>query len=219
MVRLRVSQVTAGPNIDKLDVFQKAGSIVVAATPTITPNGGEFSESVAVSLETTTQGAVIYYTTDGSTPNASSSAYTSMFMVTADATVKAYAVAAGYNDSALASADFTVSADTPTTATPTITPDGGEFSESVAVSLATTTPGATIFYTTDGSTPSVSSTAYMGPFTLSTDATVSAFAVAVGYTDSAVVIADFTLGSAPAAGSGGGGCFIRALKKESTRRQ
>ena len=219
MVRLRVSQVTAGPNIDKLDVFQKAGSIVVAATPTITPNGGEFSESVAVSLETTTPGAVIYYTTDGSTPNESSIAYSSPFTLTADTTVKAYAVASGYTDSTVASADFMVTADTPTVAAPTIAPDGGEFSESVAVSLETTTPGAVIYYTTDGTIPSMSSSEYTGPFTLSTDATVNAFAAAVGYDDSAVAMADFTVGSAPAAGSGGGGCFIRALKKESTRRQ
>jgi hypothetical protein len=79
-----------------------------------------------------------------------------------------------------------------TVATPTINPDGGSFTVTVEVTLDTTTTDATIYYTTDGSTPSTASSMYTGPFTLTASATVNAFAVAAGYTDSAVASASFT---------------------------
>ena len=189
---LRVSVVVGGLNFNWMDFYETGGTPTVA-TPTVTPAGGTFSNSVTVSLQTTTPGATIYYTTDGSTPSTASAVYTSSFMLTADATVNAYAVASGYTDSPIASADFTVTAATPTVATPTISPAGGTFSDSVTVTLDTTTAGATIHYTTDGTTPSTASGVYTGSFTLTADATVSAFAVASGYDDSAMASADFTV--------------------------
>ena len=91
--------------------------------------------------------------------------------------------------------DFYETGGTPTAATPTITPNGGSFSGSVDVTLATVTSGATIYYTTNGSTPSRSAAPYTGPFTLTSTTTVKAFAVAAGCTDSVVASATFTLAS------------------------
>src|SRR5262249_59550483 len=78
-----------------------------------------------------------------------------------------------------------------TVATPTFTPNGGMFNGTVSVSLAEATPGASIFYTTDGSTPTIAATPYAGPFALTADTTVSALAVAPGLADSAVARAYF----------------------------
>ncbi|MDB6027914.1 MAG: N-terminal ig-like domain of cellulase [Verrucomicrobiales bacterium] len=80
----------------------------VVATPTISPNGGTFTNSVTVSLATTTSAATIRYTIDGSTPTSTSTAYTGAFTLTASATVKAAAFASGMTASSVASVSFTV---------------------------------------------------------------------------------------------------------------
>jgi hypothetical protein len=81
-----------------------------AAPPTIAPAGGAFTGSVAVTLATTTPGAEIRYTTDGTTPAAGSTLYTSPFTLTATATVTAVAFKTGMIESAVASAGFVISA-------------------------------------------------------------------------------------------------------------
>ena len=83
---------------------------LTVATPTITPNGGNFSGSVSVAMQTATSGASIYYTTDGSTPSQSSQLYTGAMNVTSDTTINAEAFKSGYNPSSVASASFTLAA-------------------------------------------------------------------------------------------------------------
>jgi len=82
---------------------------------------------------------------------------------------------------------------TNTVATPTISPAGGTFAGSVTVTLATTTPGATLRYTLNGSDPTSTSTVYSAPLTLSASATVKAKAFKTGVTDSLTASAAFTI--------------------------
>lgn len=161
-----------------------------AATPVISPAGGSFSSAQTVTITDSTSAAAIYYTTNGSTPSATNGIlYSGPISVTASETIEAVAVAYGSSNSAVASAAFSLVA-----ATPTISPVGGTYSSVQSVTIADTTSGAAIYYTTNGSTPSATNgTLYSGAITVSSSETVQAIAVASGYSNSAVASASFTL--------------------------
>src|ERR1700690_1239594 len=61
-------------------------------------------------------------------------------------------------------------------AAPTISPVAGVFTSSVSVTLTDSTPGVTIYYTLDNSTPTTNSAAYAGVFVLTHTAAVKALA-------------------------------------------
>ncbi len=81
----------------------------------------------------------------------------------------------------------------PQTATPTFSPPAGTYSGAQSVMIADATPGATIYYTTNGATPTTASSTYGGAITVSTTETLQAIAVASGYTTSAVGSAAYTI--------------------------
>src|SRR5439155_418397 len=106
------------------------------APPTFNPAGGSFAGSVTVTMSTTTSGASIYYTTEGSTPTTASSAYTGPVPVPTTTTLKAMAAASGMTDSSVTTATNTLRV-----VAPTFNPAGGTFVGSVAVTLSTSTSG------------------------------------------------------------------------------
>jgi hypothetical protein len=63
------------------------------------------------------------------------------------------------------------------------------------VTIADATSGAKIYYTTNGTTPSTSSTLYSGPVTVSATETLEAIATATGFTTSGVGTAAYTINS------------------------
>ena len=88
---------------------------------------------------------------------------------------------------------FTSGTTQATAATPTFTPASGtSFPSTLSVSITDATPSASIYYTTDGSTPTTGSQLYSGPFTISATTTVHAIATASGYTQSAQGAASYT---------------------------
>ena len=83
-------------------------------------------------------------------------------------------------------------------ATPTFSPAGGTYSSAQSVAIASATSGATIRYTTNGSTPTATSgTIYTGPVNVASSLTLRAIAYRAGFTDSAVASATYTIGSSP----------------------
>ena len=84
-------------------------------------------------------------------------------------------------------------------AIPTFWPPAGTYSPT-QIALADATPNSTIYYTTDGSTPTTSSTKYTAPISIATTVTVKAIAVAPGYPNSAVGSAVYTVPAQNGAG-------------------
>ncbi len=168
-------------------------STSAAATPAFSPAGGTYTSAQTVTISTTTPSATIYYTTNGSTPTTSSSVYSGPITVSATETLKAIAVASGSTASAPGSATYTIS--TSAAATPAFSPAGGTYTSAQTVTISTTTPSATIYYTTNGSTPTTSSPVYAGAITVSATETVNAIAVASGSSPSTPGSASYIINS------------------------
>ena len=79
-----------------------------------------------------------------------------------------------------------------TVATPTFSPQGGTYTSAQSVTISTTTSGATIYYTTNGTTPTNNSNRYTGAITVSSTTTIKAIAIKDGV--STVATAKYTIG-------------------------
>lgn len=87
---------------------QTRETTTAAGTPTASPAAGAVDAGTAVTLSSTTADATIYYTVDGTTPDMSSTRYDGPIVLTAAATIKAIAVADGYDPSAVLTAAYTI---------------------------------------------------------------------------------------------------------------
>ncbi len=176
-------------------------NLPAAATPTFLPLPGTYTSVQSVTLSDTTTGAVIHYTTDGSTPTASSAVFNSAtpIAVSANTTIKAIATASGFNNSAVATGAYVINL--PAAATPTFLPLPGTYATAQSVTLSDTTTGAVIHYTTDGSTPTASSAVFNSstPIAVSTNTTIKAIAVATGFSNSAVASGAYVISTTPIA--------------------
>ena len=161
------------------------------ATPVFSVVSGAVNSGTEVTISCATDGAKIYYTTDGSDPTASSTEYTAAISVTAAVTLKAIAVKSGMNDSAVASASYTIKG---TVATPAFSPASGAVNSGTKVTISCATEGAKIYYTTDENEPTAESSEYTGAAISITEAvTLKAIAVKDGMNNSAVASASYTI--------------------------
>ncbi|MGB2592326.1 MAG: chitobiase/beta-hexosaminidase C-terminal domain-containing protein [Candidatus Acidiferrum sp.] len=163
-----------------------------AATPTFSPVAGTYASDQSVTISDTTTGASIYYTTDGTTPTTASTLYSGAFGVNSTETIEAIAAADGFSNSAVGTATYTISI-VPAAATPTFSPVAGTYTSAQSVTISDTTTGAKIYYTTNGTTPTTSSTLYSGAITVNSTETIEAIATATGFSNSAVATAAYTI--------------------------
>jgi sugar lactone lactonase YvrE len=161
-----------------------------AATPTFSVAAGTYTSAQTVTISDATAGATIYYTTNGTTPTTSSSVYSGPITVSSSETLEAIATASGYSTSPVASSAYTI---TLPAATPTFSLAAGPYTSSQTVTISDATAGATIYYTTNGTTPTTSSSVYSGPITVSSSETLEALATANGYSTSTVATAAYTI--------------------------
>jgi hypothetical protein len=164
----------------------------IANAPQFSAVTGTNSSSETVTITDNTPGAIIYYTTDGTTPSTSSSKYAAPIQLTKTTTINAFASAAGYINSPLSSQTYTLSSTTDA-ATPMFSVPAGTYTIAQTVAISDSTPGATIYYTTDGTTPTPSSAVFSNPIAVSSTETIKAIATASGYAPSAVATATYTI--------------------------
>jgi Chitobiase/beta-hexosaminidase C-terminal domain/Legume lectin domain len=190
----KVYLVSDGNYHGRLNVYGLLNAVSTAATPVISPNGGPVStptQTVTITSATTT--AAIYYTLDGSTPTTASTLYTGPFSISTDTTVNAIATAANYLQSAVSTATFTFASQTPT---PTFTPAAGTYTGAQTVTITDADTNAGIYYTTNGSTPTASSTLYTAPITVSASETINAIAIDPALANSDVATAPYVIAAA-----------------------
>ena len=166
-----VSTSTTAAGLAEFEVF--AGTDTTAPTVTATPPGGAYPSGQSVTL-TANEAATIRYTTDGSTPTASSAVYTAPIPMGSGLTLKYFATDASGNASAVATQTYSITNDT-TPPTVTATPAAGAYPAGTQITLAAH-EAATIRYTTDGSTPTTASTRYTAPIALNSAMTLKYFA-------------------------------------------
>ena len=166
-----ITSFTVSTTSEHLRCYVKSITLVYSCgpdveAPVIIPATGTYYENQTVTI-TAEQGTTIYYTTNGTTPTTSSQQYTGEFTAAYTAgsmtTIKAIAIDEDNNESEVTTVVYTWG-----TPSVTIHPDSrNTMASSINVTLTSDPAEGTIYYTTDGSTPSAENgTAYSGPFTV-----------------------------------------------------
>ncbi|HEY0704541.1 MAG TPA: chitobiase/beta-hexosaminidase C-terminal domain-containing protein [Candidatus Acidoferrales bacterium] len=172
----------------EVDVFGLFNGETRAASPTFSPAGGSYATAVQVMLADATANSTIYYTTDGTAPSTASAVYSAPITVSSPTTITAIATATGYIQSTPATATYTISTQT---AAPAFSPAPGTYASAQSISIIDA--GATIYYTTDGSTPNHNSAQFSAPIPVTTTTTINAIASAPGFTDSPMSSGIYTI--------------------------
>lgn len=154
------------------------------AAPEIDPPAGTYTTDQQVSISSATSGAAIYYTTDGSEPTDGSALYSAAFTVSVSTTVRARAYRHHMDPSPITEAAYVI--DYPDAATPTFDPPPGTYDADQTVTISTATAGASIYYTTDGSDPTETSTFFAGSFVVNSPTVVKARGYLAGMDPSAI---------------------------------
>jgi hypothetical protein len=170
-------------SLNDLWMYQPSTSLPPAVTPGFNVPPGSYTSGGPLTISNGMSNSTLFYTTDGSTPTTNSAKYMGPINVVESETVKAIATAAGYAESGVGSAAYII---TPTVAAPVFSPPPGTYTSVQSITISDTTPGTTIYYTTDGTTPTSASTVYSAPIPTSGIETISAIGVANGYANSPV---------------------------------
>lgn len=135
------------------------------------------SDDHILSISCTTEGATIYYTTNGIDPSSTDKAYDTPIGIEGNCTIKAVAIKDVHSSvvSTYDVSDFIC-----------VTPVISQKAESNVVSITSDTPDASIYYTLDNTTPTEASTTYTGEVAITKSCIVKAIAVKSKYHDSPI---------------------------------
>jgi hypothetical protein len=209
--------VSCSGGIETATLSQATGSTVYTVTPLATSNCANASAPIITvaptSTNITSNSATITWTTNvpadstvsyGTTPSYGATS-TDPPLVTAHSisltglstsTLYHYAVTSFENGTSTTSGDYiftTTSGIQNIASIPTFSPAAGSYYGTQSVTLSCTTPASTIYYTTDGTTPTASSTAHATPISVSSSETVNAICTASGYSTSTMASANYII--------------------------
>jgi hypothetical protein len=168
------------------------------STPSFSVATGTYSSNQTISIFCQTSSSSIYYTTDGTSPSTTSFKYSTPISVNGNGTVEtinAIGVESGMINSKVATATYTI-VNNSQVSIPIFNPIGGTYSSNQIVSISSATPSATIYYTTDGSSPTTSSSVYTTPISVAGDGTtllINAIATAPGLTMSSMTSSNYVI--------------------------
>lgn len=186
-------RVLSSAELSQVNVYLSAkynlNVVPTTSVPTDSLAEGTYTSAQTVTL-TASAGTTIYYTTDGTIPTINSTLYTGPINISQTTTLEYIAVAPGDLPSTVTSVTYTIQQNT---TAPTFSLAGGSYIGAQDVTLTDTDTNATIYYTTDGTTPTTSSTIFSSPIPITQTTTLQAIAVSSGENPSSVVSATYTI--------------------------
>ena len=158
--------------------------------PTFTVEEGAVPRNTVVTINSR-EGTTIYYTTDGTDAETGTNSNSNSVEVTIDEgmTIKAIAADPLNKKSPENTATYTIAQ----VAKPVFSEAAGVVTMGTQVTITSTTEGASIYYTLDGTTPTSSSNIYNGYVVIAKDETIKAIAIKENYVDSEVANVAYTV--------------------------
>lgn len=159
--------------------------------PTITPASGTYTTEPKITIKEAIPGATIYYRFLRPLPTSKFVKYTGPFFLLYGGIddIQVYATEKGYLQSPYADVEYNLNY--PAAPKPVFFPPAGSYKQTQTVTITDAASKATIYYTINGIGPLV----YNEPLTVSSTETISAIAIAPGYSESVVASAQYQIGA------------------------
>ena len=145
----------------------------VAPITSFSPPGGLYNTPQTATLTTDDPTATIYYTTTGIAPTTASTKYTAPILIAANTTLMFFAVDPAGNRGVIQTVLYTIDTVAPVT---TASLASGTYASVQSVKLTCNDPTATVYFTIDGSQPTIASAKYSAPLTVSKTTVLNFFA-------------------------------------------
>ena len=165
-----------------------------APSTTVSHVGGEYSQSIAVTLTSNDDDSITYYTLDGTTPSSLSIQYSASINIAGTTTLKYYSVDEAGNEEGVQTVEYVIDITPPTT---TVSPAAGSYAESISVSFSANEGNVNTYFTLDGSTPTIASEQYSSPVNIDASSTLKYFSVDQKGNAETVKEAVYLIGSSP----------------------